>query len=183
MISKRNTNKYVLHNDYAEIIITSPMYGIFNIKVDLEDVEKLKQNVWGINRCWNKKTNKTPNYYAGCCNYNGSGKSKLMHRILINAPKDRVVDHINHDTCDNRKSNLRLCTQKENLENAKQYITNKSGRRGVCWDKIQNKWMAFIMKDYHHHTLGYFDDINQAIECRRKAEIKYFGEYKNQDII
>ena len=43
--------------------------------------------------------------------------------------------------------------------------------------------MAFIMKDYHHHTLGYFDDINQAIECRRKAEIKYFGEYKNQDII
>ena len=87
MTSKRNTNKYVLHNDYAEIIITSPMYGIFNIKVDLEDVEILKQNVWGINRCWNKKTNKTPNYYAGCCNYNGSGKSKLMHRILINAPK------------------------------------------------------------------------------------------------
>ena len=46
LTSKRNINKYVLHNDYAEIIITSSMYGIFNNKVDLKDVEILKQNVW-----------------------------------------------------------------------------------------------------------------------------------------
>lgn len=177
-------NEYKIYDDYVEIFIKSNTYGDFIIKADLEDLNLLQENNWSILKCWNKKTNKEPNFYAVCSKrVKTKYKSKMMHRILINAPDKMVVDHINHDTYDNRKSNLRLCTQAENLRNAKQYITNKSGRRGVCWDQSTNRWMAYIMKDYTHHTLGYFKNIDDAIECRQKAEIQYFGEFMNKEIV
>lgn len=53
--------------------------------------------------------------------------------------------------------------------------TNKSGRTGVCWNKIQKQWSAQIMKDKKQHHLGFFDDIGLAIKARENAEIKYFG--------
>ena len=122
----------------------------------------------------NKKTNKEPKFYAQT---NGiKGTHALMHRYIMNAKKHFVIDHLNHDTTDNRKHNLRSCTQKENLANSKGYCTNKSGRRGVCkvvYKSGTEKWKAFIMVNNININLGFFDKFDDAVKVREDAEMKY----------
>ena len=57
---------------------------------------------------------------------------------------------------------------------------NTSGYTGVLWDKAKNKWMARIKVNYKQIFLGYYDTLEKAIEVRKEAEIKYFGEYRNK---
>ena len=87
--------------------------------------------------------------------------------------EDMVVDHINHNRLDNRKQNLRLCTQGENLRNKKV--------KGVTFDKRRNKWYARIMINRKNLHLGSFDTKEEAIEARKQAEIEYFGEYRYKE--
>ena len=54
---------------------------------------------------------------------------------------------------------------------------NTSGIVGVCWNKKYNKWMSYICAYGKRKTLGYFEDINEAIKARKEAEDEYFGEY------
>lgn len=182
-ISIKNPNKYELYDDYGVIIINSPTYGIFKEKLDIEDFKNLKQYQWNINKCMNKKTNKNPIFYAGTNHYGSSNNTALMHRIIMNAPKGKVVDHINHDACDNRKSNLRICTQKENLENSNQYYGNKSGVRGVCWGTKDKRWKAYIRVNYKFMNLGEFIDIKDAIKARKDAEEKYITKPEYNQLI
>jgi hypothetical protein len=161
------------HEEYAEIIVNSPTYGEFRAKIDLEDVDRCKNHKWNVNKY--KRLNYERFYIV-------SGSNGLMlHRFLMNAEKGKVVDHIDNDSMNNRKSNLRVCLHKENSRNSKDRVNNSSGHKGVSWYKKNNKWMAYIMVDKKHKTLGYFHDINDAINARRLAEEKYFGEYRNQN--
>jgi hypothetical protein len=102
-----------------------------------------------------------------------------MHRLVTNAPKGKVVDHRNYNDQDNRKFNLRICTQKENKRNYSDNQNNKSGRKGVRWatELVTPKWHAYIWSDYKHIHLGYFDHFEDAVTARENAEKKYFGEY------
>lgn len=79
--------------------------------------------------------------YAGRC---ADSRTYLMHREVLDAPKELVVDHRNGDTLDNRKQNLRLCTTAENLCNRKRPKHNKSGFKGVYFHKHNKKWKAQI---------------------------------------
>ena len=88
-----------------------------------------------------------------------------------------VVDHINHDTYDNRKKNLRVITQSQNIMNSKLQKNNKSGISGVYFDDDYKRWMARITKNREVILLGSFANYNDAVEARRSAEEKYFGEY------
>ena len=58
-----------------------------------------------------------------------------LHRLVMNTPEDKVTDHLNGDKLDNRKSNLRVCTQKANAQNRK-------GTKGYAWDKAKGKWVV-----------------------------------------
>jgi hypothetical protein len=58
---------------------------------------------------------------------------------------------------------------------------NKSGIIGVCWNKREEKWVAQIMLNNKNIHLGRFDDLEEACEARKEAEIKYFGEFRNKD--
>jgi len=70
------------------------------------------------------------------------GKQIFMHRMILDAPDDMEVDHINGNPQDNRRSNLRLCTHRQNGINRKMSKNNTSGYRGVYFDKGKQRYRA-----------------------------------------
>jgi len=86
-------------------------------------------------------------------------------------PKN-VIDHINRDGFDNKLSNLREITQKQNSENRLLNKNNTSGFKGVSWSKNNNKWRARIWNNKKEIFLGFFDEkidaVNSYIEAARK---------------
>lgn len=112
----KTLNEIIAHDDYAEIVLYKDCIEIARTKIDLEDIEKCKKYKWCLND-------------AGyVISMGGKERKRLrLHRFLINAPNNMVVDHINHDVLDNRKNNLRICTQHENTFNRK--------AKGVHYDK------------------------------------------------
>jgi len=81
-----------------------------------------------------------------------------LSRVIINAIKDKVVDHKNRNPMDNRKQNLRLCTHKENSRNISVRKQCRSGLKGVNWNKTNKKYVAEIRYNDKIYRLGQFDD-------------------------
>lgn len=113
-----------------------------------------------------------------------------MHRLIMNVDSELhhnaseyIIDHINGVTYDNRKSNLRICTQSENCLNKKMPSTNTSGYVGVGLSK--GKYRAYIQINNKYIHLGTFDNIDDAIKARKDAELKYFGKFsrKQEELI
>jgi hypothetical protein len=77
----------------------------------------------------------------------GRQHSLLIHRVILEAPAGVEVDHINGNGLDNRRSNLRLATKSQNMQNMRLSRINTSGFKGVCWDKDRGKWRAHITLD------------------------------------
>lgn len=111
-----------------------------------------------------------------------NGKSYLAHRLVflyVNGTMPiNEIDHINHNTKDNRLVNLRVVVHAKNQRNRKLFKNNKSGVVGVSYCKANKKWYASIQANYKSINLGYFKDVKNAIKARKKAEIKY-GFHKN----
>ncbi len=87
----------------------------------------------------------------------------------MNPPTGMVVDHINHNQFDNRKSNLRICTVQQNQFNR---FAN-----GVSYRKDRKKWAVNIAKDGKDYHLGNFINKDDAVKVRIKAEKRLFGEF------
>jgi len=101
-----------------------------------------------------------------------------LHRLIAGAvEKDQKVDHINGNTLDNRRSNLRICSNSENLRNRGKNINNTSGYKGVS--KRRNKWAAQVKHNYKTIFLGLFDTPEEAHEAYKRAADKLHLEYKN----
>ncbi len=135
--------------------------------VDDRDFEWLNQWKW----CFN-----TSGYAVRVPRVNGEKRPTIyMHAEILRAPKGMHVDHINRDKLDNRRSNLRIVTPSQNQFNRRIQSNNTSGYKGIEWFARTGKWKVCIgvMRKLIH--LGYFSDINDAIEARAKAEIRYFG--------
>lgn len=136
--------------------------------VDDDDYEKLSQFNW----CAQYNT-KTKSYYAirsKCLGYfSGKQKKKTlrMHRVILNAPVGTTIDHINHNTLDNRKSNIRIVTNRQNTQNQKSKTSSKYP--GVSWNKNENKWRAYIRIGDKHKHLGYFVKEDKAFEAYKTA--------------
>jgi hypothetical protein len=95
----------------------------------------------------------------------------------MNPKINMYVDHINKNGLDNRKENLRICTNYQNLWNSKLYKSNTSGYKGVYWCKHYNKWHTRIKVCGKQKHIGYFKDIIEAKEAYIKAAKQYFGEF------
>lgn len=104
------------------------------------------------------------------------GTSTRLHRFLMDAPKDMVVDHINGNTFDNRRSNLRICNQNENARNNKLGKNNKTGYTGVELSP-NGRFSANIMVNGKHITKGFYSTFEEAKAARIEAECQYFGDY------
>jgi len=97
--------------------------------------------------------------------------------LIMNSTGDKVVDHIDHITFNNRKYNLRICEHFENHINSKTYSNNTSGRKGVGWDKSRNKWIASITYNKKQMHLGRFEEFEDAVKAREEAEEIYHKEF------
>ena len=90
-------------------------------------------------------------------------------------PKDKL-DHINRNKTDNRISNLRDVSHKQNMQNASKRSDNTSGHPGVYLVKRKSKWQAQIMHNYKLIHLGYFSDREEAVAARKAAEKLYWAD-------
>jgi hypothetical protein len=86
------------------------------------------------------------------------------------------LDHINRNRSDNRISNLREVTNKQNHQNRSKPSNNTSGHPGVSWHKRDSKWLSSIRHNYKKTHLGYFTNIEDAIAARKAAEKLYWAD-------
>lgn len=107
-----------------------------------------------------------------------SGKTVRMHRELTAAPPGTVVDHINHNTLDNRKRNLRVCSQHGNQANRmKTKGINTSKYKGVSWDQDRSRWKAQIAPNRKNRLIGRFLSEKEAALAYDSAALQCFGQF------
>jgi hypothetical protein len=108
-----------------------------------------------------------------------------LHRVIFERMAGRklrseeLVDHENQTGTDCRRSNLRLATKSQNSMNSKLSTRNKSGYKGVSWDKNSQKWIARIRIGPKYPVLGYFDDPVDAHVAYCAAAREHYGEFAN----
>lgn len=143
------------------------------ILVDADDYETLSRVTWTIDA----------KGYAMRKHRDDAGKWKTqyMHRFVMGLSTGQVgmVDHINGDKTDNRKSNLRVCSNSENLRNRGAQRNNTSGFKGVTFHKAANKWTASITANGSNNYLGLFKTPEEAHSAYCEAARAMHGEFAN----
>ena len=105
------------------------------------------------------------------------GKPVTMHRWIMEAPAELVVDHIDHDGLNNCRSNLRLCSPVQNSRNAVSNNGASSKYKGVCRRRKTKKWRAAIKFNKKSYNLGDFTDEIAAAKAYDKKAAEFFGEF------
>lgn len=162
----QSKNKFIVYDDYVEIIIYNKDKSIKAVGlVDVDDCERCSQHSWNLTS-------------HGYLESRIEGNKIRLHRFVTNALKGLEVDHIQGNKLDNRKSQLRVCTHQQNSYNSKICKNNKSGVTGVCYDKNNKKWRAKIRVDGKEIWLGRYETFEDAVKVRKEAEEKYFKEFQ-----
>jgi hypothetical protein len=148
-----------------KVLLSQDKYAL----VDDEDFEKVKLFKW---------TYHNQGYACRVKTVNRKQTMFFMHRFIMNAKKGQSVDHKNHDRLDNRKENLRTCTQSQNLQNMKV----RSGRilpKGVTSypTKKGNKYRAQIFLKGKYIHMGVYFDLKEATKAYNKGARQHFGEF------
>lgn len=100
-----------------------------------------------------------------------------MYRVILNAPDNMQVDHIDVNPLNNQKSNIRLATRSENMRNRKTSKSCKSGFKGVWWNPKRQRWIAYIKYNNRSVVLGRYNNKLQAAHRYNREATKLFGEY------
>lgn len=135
--------------------------------IDKDDYNLVSQFKW-----YRVKDHNGSDYfrYQASAKINGILKTFPLHRLVMNFPTN-LVDHINRDTSDNRKSNLRETSRMVNSTNCKMHKTNKTGYRGVC--KRGGKFISQISVNGKKIYLGIFENLQDAVDSYQSAIKKY----------
>lgn len=149
-----DANEYVLYDDYAEIILRDNKCNeIARAVIDLDDVEKCMQYKWHARKCVNHV-----GYYAIASLRGGNNKKLHLHRFIIGYYGGLDVDHINRNSLDNRKCNLRVVDRSTNSAN-----NNHTGVKQVP----SGRWQASCTRNYKSIYIGTFDTQEEAIAARK----------------
>ncbi len=134
------------------------------IIIDAEDVPKVSDHRWS---------------YAKGRSVRGRRKGERplsLARLLMNPSADRLVIHLNGDPLDNRKVNLRIVSPAEEIINARPAEKNRSGVRGVSWNRATGRWEVKLSRGGEVHWGGGHKSLDKAIAVRRWLERRHFGD-------
>lgn len=160
-----------MDTDSKLIPLTQGQFAI----VDANDYDWLAQYNWAA-----LKDSTTHSFYAarnkpveGTKTYQGS----RMHREILGLERGNPNkgDHINHDTLDNRRRNLRIATPEESQHNKRRYVNNTSGYKGVALDR--GRWRAYINVQGKRESLGGFGSVEEAAAAYNEAALRLHGEF------
>lgn len=142
---------------------------VHHLLLDNEDFQKLSKHKFNV------YIGKYGHIYA---TVKINKRFELLHRYLLGITDPKIcVDHKNGNTLDNRRENIRACSQRENSRNSKVPRNSTTGFKGVSYKKTHGKYRAYIFVDKKQKSLGYYDDpINAAIAYNNAAKL-YFGEF------
>ena len=157
-----------------EYIINSKKYGKQIVLLDDDDYERVINEKYSLSVTYDKTIK---GFYVAFTAKPSTGGSRLLHRYIMKPPRNMTVDHINRNPLDNRKCNLKVCSQCENNQNQSH---NTIGKVGVTYDKVNKKFIAFIRYKRKMIRLGSFKTFEEAVQCRIKAEKELFN-YKGGD--
>ena len=155
--TKFNLNKIVNYNVWYKIYLYNNNNNkIAEIIIDKTDIKKINKYKWHLMK----------GYAATMINK----KNVYLHQLILNKKEKYITDHINNNRLDNRKQNLRFVTYSQNN-------MNKKGVKGIYFNINAKKWIARITINKKNIFLGYFINKQNAINARKQAEQKYFGEF------
>ena len=160
-----NPNEYEIIEDYVEIRLGKPNNGKgselykrnIKTKIDLDDFD-INKNMFINTSITSDKD--------GYARININNKNIKLHRFILNVNDNEIIDHINLDKRDNRKSNLRICNVQENSTNRGIIKSNTSGYIGVSWNTNMQKYASQINYKGERIFLGYY-------ECKKEAHKAY----------
>ncbi len=139
--------------------------GLFAI-VDAADYERVSKYKWCASGSGDR---------AYACR-SDNGRYVSLHRFLMNPPKGMVVDHIDGNRLNNRRSNLRICTVRQNTWNSRP--KGRSSRyKGVCRDRDKKKWVVYVRHEGHNWYMGRFDIEIEAARAYDRKAFELFREY------
>lgn len=153
----------MVDNSYKIIRLTQGKETI----VDSSDYDYLSQWKWLYN----------DGYAERHIRINGKPKHIRMHRFILNIPDGFEADHVNRNKLDNRRCNLRICTRSQNEANRPIFPNNSSGKKGVSWDKVNNKWRAVICFKRKYIHIGRYNNIEDATVAYNKKAKELFGDF------
>lgn len=168
-------NEYVIKGDYAELDVSTEKYPSTHTKVDTEDLQMLLNHKSAKNSkmrwmVYNSSYGRWGSYVSA------TDRKTLIHRLIMGVTDaNYIVDHINGDTLDNRKSNLRVITRAENNKNMRKHSDNTSGYTGVGLK--DGLWVASIRMGYKKYYIGGYNSKEHAnIAYRAAAKVLGFSE-------
>jgi len=161
--SKPNIENRVSSIEHRIIPLTSGKFAI----VDAEDYDRLSRHKWYAAR-------HNGHFYA---QRQQGGKTIMMHREILNIPQGLLCDHKNHDTLNNRKSNLRTCTPAQNQYNQLPRTGGTSCYKGVHWHRDHRRWEAQITYRGLQIHIGYYAYEQDAAIAYDDMAIELFGEF------
>ena len=158
-------NEYETRGDYTSIYVCRKALTLETL-IDTDELPKLLE----IPCFWYAYKNGNYGFVVRCTHKNNK---IYLHRFIMNAPDHLLVDHVNHNTLDNRKSNLRLATTSENNQNRIGASgLSKSGIRGVRYKAGSGQWEARLQVDGKEHHVGYFNDKRKAEQAVKQARAR-----------
>lgn len=148
-------NDILIQDNYAVLVCKSKTFGTFESLIDIEDIPKIQKLHWNI-----RYDKRHPKHYIES---RSTGRRIHLHRYLMGLEDfnlSNTVDHINGNTLDNRKINLKICSHKENMQNVALSRRNKAGMKFITWCNTNKRWKIVYKGKY----LKSFKNIDEAKE-------------------